>query len=171
MIIFTHKTKSGKKSRNFMCISERIKQYADYKDISISSIEKKIGASDGLIRKSIAKKSDIQAKWIAVISENYPDIDIKWLLTGKGDMLRTSTPARSESPTSYVAPKEESSDSIAMLLRDMLREKDELLARQQEEIGRLKAELAAAEAKLAELDYHDSDDAPDVGMPPSVLAG
>lgn len=76
-----------------MCISERIKQYADYKDISISSIEKKIGASDGLIRKSIAKKSDIQAKWIAVISENYPDIDIKWLLTGKGDMLLTDPPS------------------------------------------------------------------------------
>lgn len=150
-----------------MGATDRVRQYIDFKGITKYRFCRDLEFSNKFLDNSSNMGTDKACK----ILRHYPDMNPEWLITGDGDMLRTSTPARSESPTSYVAPKEESSDSIAMLLRDMLREKDELLARQQEEIGRLKAELAAAEAKLAELDYHDSDDAPDVPDMPTALVG
>lgn len=71
-----------------MGIVARIKQYIDSKGISISSFEQKIGASDGMMRRAIKNDTDIQAKWITSISENYHDLNIEWLVTGAGSMLK-----------------------------------------------------------------------------------
>ena len=71
-------------------IAQRIREIADYKGISISGLEKLIGASDGVLRRSIKNSTDIQSKWVSLISEIYPDINTVWLLTGKGEMLINS---------------------------------------------------------------------------------
>lgn len=68
-------------------ILQRIKQYADYHNISIRSIEASIWASNGVISNAIKKNSDIQSKWVSIIIEFYKDINPTWLLTGKGEML------------------------------------------------------------------------------------
>ncbi|MBF0576634.1 helix-turn-helix transcriptional regulator [Dysgonomonas sp. GY617] len=69
---------------------ERLEQFVEYLRISIRAFELKIGASNGLIRKAITNKSDIQSKWITNIVDNYPQLNITWLLTGKGNMLNES---------------------------------------------------------------------------------
>lgn len=66
----------------------RIKQFIDSQSISVSAFEQKISASDGMIRRAIKNKTDIQSKWISKISDNYPDLNLEWLITGKGQMLK-----------------------------------------------------------------------------------
>lgn len=73
---------------------ERIEQIIEYLKISVRSFEQQIGASNGLIRKAISNKSDIQSKWISRIVENYPQFNIEWLITGNGDMLKNESQAR-----------------------------------------------------------------------------
>jgi Predicted transcriptional regulator len=58
--------------------------------LSVRAFELSIGASDGMIRKAINNKTDIQSKWLTKISEIYPDINTEWLITGQGEMLRSS---------------------------------------------------------------------------------
>jgi phage repressor protein C with HTH and peptisase S24 domain len=72
---------------------ERINEFIKSQGLSIRAVEQKISASNGLIRKAIANNTDIQCKWIAAIVENFPEINSEWLLTGKGEMLKTNKPA------------------------------------------------------------------------------
>ena len=89
-----------------MCkILSRIKELSKREGITIGALEKRIGASKGVLSRAIAKGTDIQAKWIESLVENYPTYSTEWLLTGKGPMLKTALqeamvvePIRSESP-------------------------------------------------------------------------
>lgn len=74
---------------------ERLSQFIQYQELSIRAFELSINASDGMIRRAISNKTDIQSKWLTVIAENYPDLNIDWLITGKGEMIRGKL---SESP-------------------------------------------------------------------------
>jgi len=70
---------------------DRLGQFIDHLEISVRSFENTIGASNGLIRKAITNKTDIQSKWISAIVDNYPQLNLDWLLTGKGEMIHTTT--------------------------------------------------------------------------------
>jgi hypothetical protein len=67
---------------------DRLKIFIQYLGISTRAFEMSISASDGLIRRAISNNTDILSKWISNIADNYPDLDVNWLLTGKGDMLK-----------------------------------------------------------------------------------
>lgn len=69
-------------------ILDRINQIAETEGISIGALERKIGASKNVLARAIAQKTDIQAKWLPIIAENYPQYSLDWLLTGRGEMLR-----------------------------------------------------------------------------------
>jgi len=71
---------------------KRLAKFIEYQGVSVSSFEQTISASDGMIRRAIRNNTDIQSKWITKISENYPDLNIVWLISGKGEMLKTDTP-------------------------------------------------------------------------------
>lgn len=66
---------------------DRINKIAELENITISKLETIIGASKNVLHKPIKRKTDIQIKWIIKISENYPQYNIDWLLTGRGEML------------------------------------------------------------------------------------
>src|SRR5690554_3119352 len=68
-------------------ILDRIKQLCDNESITITELERKISASKGVLSRALAKKTDIQSKWITKIVENYQLYNPSWLLTGKGEML------------------------------------------------------------------------------------
>jgi phage repressor protein C with HTH and peptisase S24 domain len=67
---------------------ERIKQISDNEAVKITNLEKKIGASKGVLSRALARKTDIQSKWITKLVENYPEYNPEWLITGKGNMLK-----------------------------------------------------------------------------------
>lgn len=72
-----------------MCkILPRIQQIAQHEGITIGAMERSIGASKGVLSRAIANGTDIQAKWIEAIVENYPQYSEEWLLTGRGAILK-----------------------------------------------------------------------------------
>jgi phage repressor protein C with HTH and peptisase S24 domain len=74
-----------------MCkILTRIEEISKHEGITIGALEKKIGASKGVLSRAISKGTDIQAKWIESLVENYPNYSTEWLLTGKGSMLKSA---------------------------------------------------------------------------------
>lgn len=67
---------------------ERLAYFIEFEKISVRAFEQKIGTSNGLIRKAISNNTDIQSKWIQTIIDNFPQLNIEWLFTGKGSMLK-----------------------------------------------------------------------------------
>lgn len=82
---------------------ERIKQLIDNEGITVRAFEKLISASNGLIRKAITNNSDIQSKWLEPIVDNFPQYNVEWLITGKGEMLKSDA---------YPANKDLSKESV-----------------------------------------------------------
>jgi hypothetical protein len=72
-------------------MTERLDQFIKNQALSVRSFEMSIGASDGMIRRAIKNHTDIQSKWLSVIADNYPNLSIDWLLTGRGSMLKSDT--------------------------------------------------------------------------------
>lgn len=71
-------------------ILSRINSIAEQEEISITALEKKIGASKGVLSRALSKGSDIQSKWISAVVENYQQYNVEWLITGKGDMYKSN---------------------------------------------------------------------------------
>lgn len=71
-----------------MGILKRIEQIAISENITITSLESKIGASKGVLSRALSKDTDIQTKWTIAIVDNYPQYSSEWLLTGKGSMFK-----------------------------------------------------------------------------------
>nr|WP_320118919.1 S24 family peptidase [uncultured Marinifilum sp.] len=74
-----------------MSTISRITQLAEKEKITITQLERVIGASKGVLSRASKNDTDIQSKWVTKIVENYPLYDACWLLTGKGDMLTNNT--------------------------------------------------------------------------------
>lgn len=69
-------------------ILTKIEQIASHEGITIGALERSIGASKGVLSRAINNGTDIQAKWLVRIVENYPRYSPSWLLTGEGEMLK-----------------------------------------------------------------------------------
>lgn len=68
-------------------IKDRIKQYLKFKRISQSEFSASIGVSNAYIP---SIRRGIQPDKIARIQVAYPDLNIEWLITGRGEMLNRS---------------------------------------------------------------------------------
>lgn len=120
-----------------MGIKDRLNQFIAYLGVPTSHFEKRIGAANGYIN---SMKRGINVDKLERILTEYPELSRVWLLTGEGEMLVSSQPAerQEESPATIQMQPVDGSDVISRLL-DMIREKDAIIMRQAEEIGRLKA--------------------------------
>ncbi|MGE6353318.1 hypothetical protein ACQKCJ_05510 [Flavobacterium sp. NPDC079362] len=67
---------------------QRIKQYIDYKGIRVSAFEREIGMSNGSFASQLKKNKTIGLDKLENIIKRYPDIDLNWLLTGTGYMIK-----------------------------------------------------------------------------------
>jgi hypothetical protein len=131
---------------------ERIYKYIEYRNITPAIFEKKTGVSNGYLGKQLKRMADIGESITTRIIENCPDIDPLWLLTGKGEMLRSNPdPAnvhneKEQKPPTASAPEPEMSAIYSMMferIENMARENALLNAENkqlQTEIGQLKAE-------------------------------
>ena len=70
----------------------RIKQYIDLKGLSVSKFEKSIGMSNASFGKSLKSGGTIGCDKLGIILNTYPDINIEWILTGRGVMLKSDQP-------------------------------------------------------------------------------
>jgi|GEM_PF-4971961 len=72
---------------NSETVKERLIEYLKYKGISQYKFQESIGASNGYIN---SMRKGIGVDKLEQVRSKYPDLDIKWLLTGDGTMLRQS---------------------------------------------------------------------------------
>ena len=71
-----------------MTVRDRLKAYLKEKNISQADFAIGIGASTGYVN-AIVKT--IGSDKLAIIREKFPDLNIGWLLTGEGEMLKEAT--------------------------------------------------------------------------------
>lgn len=119
----------------------RIAKFIDSLRISVRAFEQQINASNGLIRKAITNNTDIQSKWLSMIAENYPQLDMNWLLTGHGSMLRND-----QTQTTEQTAQPDLSCGEAAIYYKMYKEEKEENKILIEEIGTLKERLRQLEA-------------------------
>lgn len=97
-------------------ILDNIRKLAEKEGITIGSIERKIGASKGVLSRAMTNGTDIQAKWITAIVENYPYVSADWLLTGKGEMITSSESSQKK----MVKVSEQSQEGIPLIPLDAM---------------------------------------------------
>lgn len=97
-------------------ILDNIRKLAEKEGITIGAIERKIGASKGVLSRAMTNGTDIQAKWITAIVENYPYVSADWLLTGKGEMLNSSESSQKK----MVKVSEQSQEGIPLIPLDAM---------------------------------------------------
>lgn len=73
-------------------MKDRLKQIIDYYNITTNNFSQKIGVSEGAIRKAMTQNTTLRSDTLDKISQNFADINIDWLVTGRGEMLRNDLP-------------------------------------------------------------------------------
>ncbi|MGP2571535.1 hypothetical protein ACTZMK_11235, partial [Ornithobacterium rhinotracheale] len=106
-----------------MGATERILQFIEYKGITKYKFCKDLGFSNKFLDNSSNMGTDKACK----ILHHFPEINSEWLITGKGEMLKT--PAKAEEPTQQVAEEQATYNNTAHLEEKIafLQEKIELL--------------------------------------------
>ena len=69
---------------------ERIAMYLHYRSITPHAFEKKIVLSNGYFSKQLRNKGSVGSDILIKIHEKYIDLDIMWILTGEGQMIKQS---------------------------------------------------------------------------------
>jgi len=64
----------------------RVKEFLDYKNLSMRKFDLSIGLSDGYTQRTLKNKGSVGSDAIEKIIETYPEINPYWLITGNGDM-------------------------------------------------------------------------------------
>lgn len=146
-------------------ILERIKAYMDYKGIKIAPFEKSIGMSNASFGKSLKNNGSIGTDKLENILLIYSDINPVWLLTGEGQMLKSSTPSTdgATSSPSEATPKTKKSEKISSTedttaflayMREQatahtkaIKEKDAIIMQQNRQITDLKCQVTRLEGE------------------------
>ena len=89
-----------------MSISERFKMVMEYKQLNSGAFAESIGASAGTISHIIGLRNKYPSTDIILrLHQRYPDINLEWLLTGKGPMSNedpgATPPAGGEAEQEY----------------------------------------------------------------------
>ncbi len=91
-----------------MSINKRTKTFVKSQKITMKAFERSINASNGYIN-NITRSIGLEK--IDLIVEKYPLLNIEWLLTGKGDMLKPLS-AINEPADQYIIENETTRASI-----------------------------------------------------------
>ena len=79
--------------KNISIQKSRILQFIDYKGISKNKFYIETGISNGVLD----KKSGLSMETVEKFYSTYPEINLEWLLTGKGSMLKNSNSSNTQS--------------------------------------------------------------------------
>ncbi len=71
-----------------MDIKDRLKEVRDYAKMGQTNFEKHTGISSGYFNKV---KSSVGSDTIIKIADKFPELNIEWLITGNGTMLKSET--------------------------------------------------------------------------------
>jgi len=121
-----------------MSIIERIYQLIDYKKDSVYKISKEIGVSNGYFSKTKAKNGSVGGDIIEKIVNYYTDVNVEWLITGEGPMLKDEQKSQTNTPDDkYLQLLEEHNKT----LKEQLKDKEEKEALYKEKIQELQQRM------------------------------
>ena len=109
----------------FSMFSERLKKLIDHLKISITLFESNIGVSKGAIAKPIKNQKTVGVEVLEKIMIKYPDVNLEWLVTGSGSIIKGGQKENLESPP----PDNQitiSKDEFIELQRKALRQEDRI---------------------------------------------
>ncbi len=129
-------------------ITQLVNKFGEGKNTVFASI---IGSSEANVRgyrASVMPKYDFLEK----IARNF-DIDLNWLLTGRGSMLRSdgATDTHNIPITDTSSDSNMHSDTVTLRLMDKLDEKDNIIKEKEAKIEQLQTELREKSEELAAL--------------------
>ena len=113
-------------------MKERILQFIEYKGFNKRKFYEETGLSNGILD----KKSGLTLGSFEKIFSKYPEINIEWLLTGKGEMLKTSSQNITQNGNTVSGQGniiKQTNDE----LMEIIREKDKQIAEKDKQIAML----------------------------------
>lgn len=124
-----------------MSVKQRLVEFAKFKERSVRQFEMNCGLTVGYIN---AIRVSVQPDKVNSIALYYPDLNTGWLLTGEGEMLKSSSDTSTNNNELLASLKKniELQEEHISLLKEMLVIKDA-------EINRLKKALASAVPQTA----------------------
>lgn len=122
-------------------VKDRIRAFADYKNISQSAFERACGFSHGYVS-NMRQGPSRQAR--SLIAQRFPELDMHWLLSGEGTMLREAfrpLPVPEDERNRYmemISARDQRILSLETTILELQRELDKYRNRPQDtvEIGR-----------------------------------
>lgn len=116
-----------------MSIAERLKALADFEG-SQTNLAKKTGLTTQVISRTINKGAGIHSDTMIAVAEAYPNLNLEWFITGKGEMWKSDISEKREEPLT-----EDEKDAL----------KDEIIALQKTRIKQLEQEIKDKNPELA----------------------
>lgn len=86
---------------------ERLEKYLKVKKIVTRQFELACGMSNGYFAKQVKAKGSIGSDFLERVAEAYPDLNITWLITGKGPMIvKPPTTTKADEEENHVLQEE-----------------------------------------------------------------
>lgn len=137
-------------------IKNRILQYLEYKGVSKYKFYVESRITRGVLDKDSGISEDNIAKFIAY----EPNINLEWLLTGKGEMFRQQVDSVMDSQDRYIIDSPNTiRDQLIATQQDLIDNLKEQNSSLKEEVKKLKKSLKSKECKNGD-DYRRHDAAP-----------
>ena len=103
-----------------MKIVDRLKLFIEAKGISLNEFDKSIGVSSGYIGKHVRGEGSIGSHILEKIFAVYPELSVRWLLTGEGEMLEKDGDSLSERESKESVSYSFTSDITALKVDEKL---------------------------------------------------
>lgn len=128
-----------------MRLIERLQQYLAYYNISAYSFEHTCELSNGYLGKQLKGKGAVGSDILERIKENYTDLSLIWLVTGKGAMLLSPPTTRTEKKISELNEEQHiyftSKDEVISLLNKQIEKLEATIADKDRIIALLEAQV------------------------------
>lgn len=89
-----------------MDITERLQIFMQHEGVSAFQMNKAAGLSRTLLAKAIEKHQGLNTATIEKIVKTYPNLNVDWLVTGRGEMLINAEPPKLSQLKIQALPKE-----------------------------------------------------------------
>lgn len=81
-----------------MTVPERLQLFLDTQDVNAYQVNKLAGLSKGLLTKALQGRKGLSSQSLEQILLAYPALNPDWLMTGRGEMMRSDAPAEQNAP-------------------------------------------------------------------------
>jgi transcriptional regulator with XRE-family HTH domain len=129
-------------------IANRIKRFIEYKRLTTNSFATILGYASSEKIARLFRKNDANPSYDIIydITNKFVEINIEWLITGEGEMLKENTKEQAEiQPATVSVP---AGDGLVEYLKEQLKEKNEETKALNNEIKELREEMGKLRNEL-----------------------